>query len=93
MGAEARCTATCGGRKAEGKALLETDELIFRGDSLRLSIFELGAAAMTWIDKIRNPPRRIGKLGIKTGQKVLFVGLRDTTLRDAHRPKIRHTGR
>jgi hypothetical protein len=107
MGAEARCTATCGGRKAEGKALLETDELIFRGDSLRLSIpyksisrvdttegvlhvtwpdgcaaFELGAAAMKWIDKIRNRPRRIDKLGIKTGQKVLFVGLRDTTLRE-----------
>ena len=39
--------------------------------------FELGAAAMKWIDKIRNPPSRIDKLEIKTGQKVLFVGLRD----------------
>jgi hypothetical protein len=107
MGAEAKCTATFGGKKAEGKALLETDELIFRGDNLRLSIpyksisrvdasegvlhvtwpggdaaFELGAAAMKWIDKIRNPPTRIDKLGIKTGQKVLFVGLRDHTLRE-----------
>ncbi len=107
MGAEARCTATFGGRKAEGRALLETDELIFRGDNLRLSIpyksisrvdasegvlhvtwpegeaaFELGAAAMKWIDKIRNPPSRIDKLEIKTGQRVLFVGLRDTTLRE-----------
>lgn len=106
MGAEARCTATVGGRKEAGKALLETDELIFRGDNLRLSIpyksisrvdagegvlhvtwpggdaaFELGAAARKWIDKIRNPPTRIDKLGIKTGQKVLFVGLRDPTLR------------
>jgi hypothetical protein len=38
MGAEARCTATIGGKKAVGKALLETDELIFRGDELRLTI-------------------------------------------------------
>ena len=107
MGAEARCTATFGGRKAKGRALLETDELIFRGDNLRLSIpyksisrvdakegvlhvtwpdgdaaFELGTAAMKWIDKIRNPPSRIDKLEIKTGQRVLFVGLRDTTLRE-----------
>ena len=107
MGAEARCTVTFGGRKEAGKALLETDELIFRGDTLRLSIpyksisrvdasegvlhvtwpggdaaFELGAAAMKWLDKIRNPPTRIDKLGIKTGQKVLFVGLRDPTLRE-----------
>ena len=107
MGAEARCTAAFGGRKEAGKALLETDELIFRGDSLRLSIpyksisrvdasegvlhvtwpggdaaFELGAAARKWADKIRNPPTRIDKLGIKTGQKVLFVGLRDRTLRE-----------
>ena len=107
MGAEARCTVTFGGRKEAGKALLETDELIFRGDNLRLSIpyksisrvdagegvlhvtwpggeaaFELGAAARKWIDKIRNPPTRIDKLGIKAGQKVLFVGLRDPTLRE-----------
>jgi hypothetical protein len=107
MGAEARCTATFGGRKAKGRALLETDELIFRGDNLRLSIpyksifrvdanegvlhvawpdgdaaFELGAAAVKWNDKIRNPPSRIDKLEIKTGQRVLFVGLRDTTLRE-----------
>src|SRR5882672_6276965 len=38
MGAEAKCTATFGGRTAEGKALLETDELIFRGGDIRLSI-------------------------------------------------------
>ena len=107
MGAEARCTVTFRGRKEAGKALLETDELIFRGDNLRLSIpyksisrvdagegvlhvtwpggeaaFELGAAARKWIDKIRNPPTRIDKLGIKAGQKVLFVGLRDPTLRE-----------
>ena len=38
MGAEAKCTATISGKKAVGKALLETDELIFRGDDVRLTI-------------------------------------------------------
>ena len=107
MGAEAKCRLTVGRKKADGTALLETDELIFRGGDLRLSIpytsisavdasngilrltssagvvsFELGDAAVRWADKIRNPPRRIDKLGIKTGQRVLLVGLRDTTFRE-----------
>lgn len=38
MGAEAICTATFGRRRAEGKALLETSELIFRSPELRLKI-------------------------------------------------------
>ena len=38
MGAEARCTVTVAGRSAEGKALLETDRLMFRSDDLRLDI-------------------------------------------------------
>jgi hypothetical protein len=96
-----------GQKTADGKALLETDELIFRGDDLRLSIpyksilqvdakggtlrvtstagtaaFDLGDAAAKWAEKIRNPPSRIEKLGIKTGQRVLFVGLRDASLRE-----------
>ncbi len=37
MGAEERCTLRFGGKVAEGKALLETEALIFRGD-LRLNI-------------------------------------------------------
>jgi hypothetical protein len=37
MGQEARCRATFGGKTSEGKALLETEELIFRGD-FRLKI-------------------------------------------------------
>lgn len=107
MGAEAKCRVTIGGKTTDGKALLETDELIFRGGELRLSIpytsisavdasggmlrltsiagvvtFELGDAAVKWADKIRNPPRRVDKLGIKTGQRVLIVGLRDATLRE-----------
>lgn len=37
MGNEARCTVKAGGRTSAGKALLETDEILFRGD-FRLSI-------------------------------------------------------
>ena len=107
MGAEAKCTATISGKKTAGKALLETDELIFRGDDVRLKIpyksvssidakdgvlhvawlsgvasFELGPEAVKWADRIRNPPTRIDKLDVKPGQLVLFVGIRDTTLRE-----------
>jgi len=38
MGAEAKCTLSFGRTRAEGKALLETDALIFRGGDVRLSI-------------------------------------------------------
>jgi hypothetical protein len=107
MGAEAHCSVTFGRKTAEGKALLETDELIFRGEGLRLAIpykaishvdardgvlrvswpdgtaaFELGPAAGKWAEKVRNPPSRIDKLNIRAGQFVLFVGVRDATLRE-----------
>jgi hypothetical protein len=39
MGREARCVVRVGERVSEGKALLETDELVFRGDDgLRLKV-------------------------------------------------------
>jgi hypothetical protein len=38
MGAESKCTLTFGKTRAEGKALLETDALIFRGGDVRLSV-------------------------------------------------------
>jgi hypothetical protein len=107
MGAETKCTATVSGKRAVGKALLETDELIFRGEDVRLTIpyksvssidakdgvlhvawlsgvasFELGPSAVKWADRIRNPPSRIDKLDVKPGQLVLFVGIRDATLRE-----------
>lgn len=107
MGAEANCRVTVGRKTVDGKALLETDELIFRGDDLRLSIpynsilqvdakdgtlrvtstagiaaFDLGDAAAKWAEKIKHPPSRIDKLGIKTGQRVLLVALRDASLRE-----------
>ena len=107
MGAEAHCRASFGDTTAEGKALLETDELIFRGEGVMVAIpyktitrvdtregrlritwadgtavFELGSTAVKWADKIRNPPSRIDKLNIRSRQRVLFVGVRDETLRE-----------
>jgi Protein of unknown function (DUF3052) len=38
VGAEAKCTLTFGKTKADGKALLETDALVFRGGDVRLSV-------------------------------------------------------
>lgn len=38
MGNEAKCTVVSGGKKVSGKALLETAELIFRSDALRLKL-------------------------------------------------------
>jgi hypothetical protein len=43
--------------------------------------FEIGAAAPKWADRIRHPPSRADKLGIKTGHRVLIVGVQDGTLR------------
>ena len=102
MGQEARCTLTFGRTKAEGKALLETDALIFRGGDVRLSVpyremtsvtatdgalrvesgsgvavFAIGPAAAKWADKIRNPPSRLDKLGVKPGTAVILLGVED----------------
>ena len=38
VGQEIACTASSDGRRAEGRAQLETDELLFRGEGLRLRI-------------------------------------------------------
>lgn len=38
MGQEIACTASSAGRRVAGRAQLETDELLFRGDGLRLRI-------------------------------------------------------
>lgn len=106
MGAEAKCTLTFGKKKAEGKALLETDALIFRGGDVRLSVpyklmsaveatsgalrvtfpdgvavFAIGDAAPKWADKIRNPPSRLDKLGVKPSHVVLVLGVTDEAFR------------
>jgi hypothetical protein len=98
MGNEARCTVRFGKRQSNGKALLETSEIFFRGDfrlkipfssiesaksvdgELRLqtpegmAVFELGAAAAKWCEKILHPKSRVEKLGVKPGATVLLLG-------------------
>ena len=102
MGAESKCTLTFGKTRADGKALLETDALIFRGGDVRLSVpykqmssveakdgalrvkfpdglavFAVGDVAPRWAEKIRNPPSRLDKLGVKADQLVIVHGLDD----------------
>jgi hypothetical protein len=98
MGLEATCPATLDGETSRGKALLETTELVFRGDfrarvplsevkgvkvageTLTLEwhghtlALELGADAPRWAEKIKNPPSRLAKLGVKPGTRVALVG-------------------
>src|SRR5258708_28310453 len=98
MGNEAKCIARFGKQQSEGRALLETSEILFRGDfrlkipfssiksaravdgELRvqtpegLVVFELGAAAAKWRDKILHPKSRLEKLGVKPGAKVSLLG-------------------
>ena len=101
MGREAKCVARRGREQSSGKALLESDHLLFRGD-FRVKVpfgkdtkanakagvltltwsegtlaLELGDAATKWADAIQNPKSVIDKLGVKHGQKVAVVGLRD----------------
>jgi len=113
MGRERECVASIDGKKSQGRALLETGEIVFRGSSFRLRFplhlvsglavkgealtfvageqrvsFELGAAEATkWLRAIENPKSRIDKLGIKPGQKVAVVGVRDETLVEELRDK------
>jgi hypothetical protein len=102
MGAESKCTLTFGKTRADGKALLETDALIFRGGDVRLSVpykqmssveakdgalrvrfaeglavFAIGDLASKWAEKIRNPPSRLDKLGVKAHHRVIVLGVDD----------------
>jgi hypothetical protein len=105
MGQEMRCRVDFGRESSEGKALLETSEVLFRG-SFRLKIpfksittleasegrlhilfadgsavFHLGKAADKWAQKIRNPPGRLDKLGVKPGTRVHLIGRHDDDFR------------
>jgi hypothetical protein len=100
-----KCRVVFGKESSDGKALLESTEVIFRG-SFRLKIpfsgittldaaegklkiqfaegtatFHLGPAAEKWAAKIRNPPSRLDKLGIKTGTKVHLINKHDEDFR------------
>jgi hypothetical protein len=84
-----------------GKALLETAEILFRGEERRkipfsairgleakdgelrlktddgLVVFELGARAEKWREKIANPRSVVEKLGVKAGEPVAVFGKLD----------------
>ena len=99
MGSESKCVLRLKGKRYEGKALLETNELIFRGAECRVKIafaemrsvtaaggelrvrtksdaavFEVGAVAEKWREKILHPKTRIEKLGVKRGVCVALLG-------------------
>ena len=98
MGQELDCRMHYRKRALAGRAYLETDHILFRGDErvkillkdlksvkasagvLQLDFeggparLELGAAAEKWAEKIRNPPSRAQKLGVKPGLDVRVVG-------------------
>ena len=107
MGAEATCTVHFQGSASSGRALLETEELIFRGE-IRLAIpfrdirrivasdgtlevtfsggvavFELGAKAQRWAEKIRHPTSVLDRLGVKAGARVTVLDLPDRKFRAA----------
>jgi hypothetical protein len=98
LGNELKCNVRFGKQESVGKALLETNEVVFRGDfrlkipfssiqsakavdgELRLqtaqglAIFQLGATAEKWCEKILHPKSRIEKLGVKASAKVSLLG-------------------
>jgi hypothetical protein len=105
MGQEIKCRVEFGKESSEGKALLESAEVLFRG-GFRLKIpfqgitaleaangklkiqfaegsatFHLGPAAEKWAAKIRNPPSRLDKLGVKPGTKVHLINKHDEDFR------------
>ena len=104
MGLEASCEARIGRQRSQGKAQLESDALIFRGDfrakvplgSIRDAsakdgvlvvkhadgtlALKLGAAAARWADRIRNPKSVMDKLSVKSGQRVVILGVTDDQL-------------
>src|SRR5260370_30752980 len=105
MGQELKCRVEFGGQSSEGKALLESTEIVFRGgfrlkipfqaiESMEasggklnikfpegLAIFHLGEKADKWADRIRNPPSRLDKLGVKAESKVRLIGKHDEDFR------------
>jgi len=105
MGQEIKCRVDYGRESSQGKALLETSEVLFRGD-FRLKIpfqgikeldvsrgkltiqfgdgcavFHLGDSAEKWAARIRNPPSRLDKLGVKAGTKFHLIGRQDDDFR------------
>lgn len=51
-----------------------TDGKLVIGGKANSAVFELGENAKAWLDKVRHPPSRIKKLGVKSGQKCFLKG-------------------
>ena len=102
MGNEVKGAVRAGDQRHQGKILLETSEIIFRGTDFRLripfaelrqviatdgelqlktknglTVFEVGATAEKWREKILHPKTRAEKLGVKAGTRVLLAGAFD----------------
>lgn len=102
MGNEVKGAVRSGDQRHQGKILLETSEIIFRGTNFRLripfaelreviatdgelrvktksglTVFEVGASAEKWREKILHPKTRAEKLGVKAGTRVLLAGAFD----------------
>ncbi|MSQ09920.1 MAG: DUF3052 family protein [Dehalococcoidia bacterium] len=98
MGRLAVCSVRFAGQASEGRALLESKELVFRGD-FRLTIplatitsvhaeagvltvafsgetaeFDVGKAALKWVEAILHPPTLLQKLGLKPGVTCAVAG-------------------
>jgi hypothetical protein len=98
MGQEIPCVVHISEKRFQGKALLESNEIIFLGESrLRIpfasikaitaangelqvktaegvAVFELGAKAERWRDRILHPKSLLEKLGVKSGDSVTVHG-------------------
>jgi len=105
MGQEIHCRADWKKQTSQGRALLETAEVLFRGEfrlkipfasitamkvsdgELRIdyegesAVLHLGPAAGEWAARIRNPPSRLDKLGVKPGMRVHLAGRFDAGFR------------
>ena len=105
MGQEIKCKVDFGKESSQGKALLETSEIVFRGGfrlkipfssitaleagggklkihfSEGLAVFHAGDKAENWAERIRNPPSRLDKLGVKSTTKVRLIGKHDDDFR------------
>jgi hypothetical protein len=69
VGQEIACIASSDGRRAEGRAQLETDELLFRSDGLRLRIPYSCITAVRAVDGVLEVDHQGGTSSFELGEK------------------------
>jgi len=101
VGKDRVCTVSHDGKSSSGKAQLESDEILFRGDfrlkiplsslksvaardgklhlkwSQGSAVFQLGAEAERWAQRILHPKSTREKLGIQPGLTISCVAMHD----------------